>query len=267
MDPQGKVAIVTGGGSGIGRATAQALARAGAAVVVADVDADGGRETVRLIEAEGGRAAFVAVDVTRWEDLERMVSFAEETFGGVDILHNNAGVATGRPRFPEAPRERWERTLNIDLWAVIAAVQVTVPAMRRRGGGVIVNTASLAGVIGYQPDPVYCAAKHGVVGLTRALAFLKDEAGIRVNCICPGVVDTPLIYRGLQTLAGQERQEWESYIRSMPKLRPEEVAEAVLTFVRDESLNGEAMGLLPGSTPRLIPPPIRLERDPSQRLR
>jgi NAD(P)-dependent dehydrogenase (short-subunit alcohol dehydrogenase family) len=267
VDPKDKVAIVTGGGSGIGRATALALAQAGAAVVVADVDEAGGQETVRLIQAQGGHAAFVPADVTRWEDLERMVAFAEERFGGVDILHNNAGVATGRPRFPEAPRERWQRTLDIDLWAVIAGVQAVVPAMRRRGGGAIVNTASMAGVIGYQPDPVYCAAKHGVVGLTRALAFLKEEANIRVNCICPGVVDTPLIYRGLQALQGQEREQAEAYLRSMPKLRPEEVAEAVLSLVRDDSLAGEALGLLPGSAPRLIPPPVQLERDPSQRLR
>ncbi|MDW8009753.1 MAG: SDR family NAD(P)-dependent oxidoreductase [Chloroflexota bacterium] len=267
MDPKGKVAIVTGGGSGIGRATALALASAGAAVVVADVDEEGGRETVRLVEDKGGRAAFVAVDVTRWEDLERMVAFAEETFGGLDILHNNAGVTTGRPRFPETPRQQWERALNVDLWSVIAGVQVAVPAMRRRGGGVIVNTASLAGIIGYQPDPVYCAAKHGVVGLTRSLVFLKDEANIRVNCVCPGVVDTPLVYRGLQDLEGPEAEQWRAYLQNMPKLRPEEVAEAVMTFVRDDSLAGEAMGLLPGSAPRLIPPPIQLQRDPSQRLR
>src|SRR2546422_9433162 len=139
MDANGKVAVITGAGSGIGRATALALGGAGATIVVADVDESGGRETARLVEAADGKAAVIHIDVTQREDLERMLAFAEETFGGVDILHNNAGIATPPPRFPEAPQESWERTLFIDLWSVIAGTQAAVPALKRRGGGVIIN--------------------------------------------------------------------------------------------------------------------------------
>src|SRR5947209_5281732 len=177
MDPSGKVALVTGGGSGIGRATSIRLAKDGASVVVADLDDAGGGETVRMIEGDGGNAAFVHADVTKRADIEAMVAFAETTYGGLDIAHNNAGVATPRPRFPEAKAEDWERTLAIDLWAVIACAQAEAPAMKRRGG-VIVNTASIAGLIPYLPDPIYAAAKHGVVGLTRSMTYLKDEANI-----------------------------------------------------------------------------------------
>lgn len=266
MDPDGKVALITGSGAGIGRATALALAEAGAAVVVADIDDEGGRETVRLIEDKGGTAAFVHTDVGRRDDLERMVAFAEETFGGLDILHNNAGVGTGWPRFPDAPPERWEETFVIDLWAVIAGVQAAVPAMRRRGGGVIVNTASIAGVAVYVPDPIYGAAKHGVVGLTRSLAFLKDESNIRVNCVCPGVVDTPMIKKGLEGLTPEARANREAMIARMPLIPPSEIAEAVLQFVGDDSLAGEAMGVLAGHPRRLIPPSVRLPGDPAQRM-
>ncbi len=265
MDPKGKVALITGGGSGIGLATALALAREGASVVIADLNEDGGREAVRLIEDAGGKATFVQVDVTKRDDLERMVSFAAETFGGVDIFHNNAGIGTPQPRFPAAALELWEKTLTVDLWAVIAAVQAVVPAMRRRGGGAIVNTASLAGLIAHLPDPVYSAAKHGVVGLTRSLAFLNDEANIRVNCICPGVVDTPMVRGVPSTMTEAELKARETYVNTMPLIRPEEIAEAVLEFVRDNTLVGQAMAITYGPRRRIIDPPIRFRDDPSQR--
>jgi NAD(P)-dependent dehydrogenase (short-subunit alcohol dehydrogenase family) len=264
VDPNGKVALITGAGSGIGRATARMLAAAGASVVVADVDERGGRETAGAIEEAGGKAAFVKTDVTKREDIERMVGFAEETYGGLDIVHLNAGVGTPRPVFPDARVEDWERTMTIDLWAVIAGVQAAVPALKRRGGGVIVSTASMAGLITYLPDPIYAAAKHGVVGLTRSLASLQTQYNIRVNCICPGVVDTPLVRRGLESMGAEERAQTEALLSAMPMMAPEEIAEGVMEFVRDDSLAGQAMGVMYGRPRKLIDPPVRFQRDPAQ---
>ncbi|MFB3094206.1 MAG: SDR family NAD(P)-dependent oxidoreductase [Dehalococcoidia bacterium] len=150
IDIEGNVALVTGSGSGIGRATALRLAREGAAVVVADIDEEGGRETVRQIEATGGRAAFIRADVAGEADVRAMVAFAEETFGGLDILVNNAGVVEGvtteRLSFPEVEPERWNRTLDVNLRGVILGTQYGIQAMRKRGGGVIVNISSGAGI-------------------------------------------------------------------------------------------------------------------------
>lgn len=265
MDPSGKTAIVTGGGSGIGRATSLALARAGARVVVADVDEAGGRQTVSMIEAAGGRAAFTRVDVRSRKQLEEMVAFAEQTFGGLDILYSNAGVGTPRPRFPDASIEGWERTLAIDLWAVIAGAQAAVPALKRRGGGVIVNTASIAGLMGYAPDPIYGAAKHGVVGFTRSMEALKAEANIRVNCVCPGVVDTPMVRQDDRGLTPEERAQRDAFLGSIPLIAPETIAEAVLQLITDDSLNGVAMAVTFGRPPRIVEAPIRFNRaDPAQ---
>jgi NAD(P)-dependent dehydrogenase (short-subunit alcohol dehydrogenase family) len=264
MDPNGKVALITGGGSGIGRATSLLLAQAGATIVVADVSEEGGHETVRLLEAGGARAAFVRTDVTKRADIERMVAFAEETYGGLDIAYNNAGIGTPAPRFPDSKADDWERTVMVDLWAVIAGVQAEVPALKRRGGGVIVNTASIAGLAPYLPDPIYAAAKHGVVGLTRSLQFLHGEANIRVNCVCPGVVDTPMVRRSQQEASPETRAQMEEMLSRMPMMPPSDIAEAVLEFVQDDSLAGEAMSVIYGGRKRLVDPPVRFTRDPAQ---
>ncbi|OGO50743.1 MAG: hypothetical protein A2148_03350 [Chloroflexi bacterium RBG_16_68_14] len=252
MEIQGKVALVTGAGSGIGRATALRLAREGASVVVADIDEAGGRETMREIEKAGGRAAFVRADVTEEKDVQAMIAFAQETFGGLDILHNNAGILTDQPRFPDAEPERWSRVLEINLRGVILGTQYGIQSMRQHGGGVIVQTASLAGIIGFATDPVYAATKGGVVLFTASLAPLKDAANIRVNCVCPGIVDTPMLHRG-QEAGLEEEPRLAAMLRDLPLIPPEEVADAVVELIRDDSLAGRAM-LIPNGLPRSLAP-------------
>ncbi len=249
MDIEGKVALVTGSGSGIGRATALRLARKGAAVVVDDIDEAGGRETVRQIEAAGGRAAFIRADVASEAAVGAMVAFVEETFGGLDILINNAGVVASPP-FPEAEPERWAPVLDVNLRGVILATQYGIQAMRKRGGGVIVNISSGAGIgYGSHGSPVYAASKAGVMRFSAALAPLKDRMNIRVNCICPGWVDTPMVQR---TRAEMSPEEWQA-IAPAVMLQPEEIADAVVQFVRDETLAGRVMLCYEGETQRLVP--------------
>lgn len=257
MNISGKVAIITGAGSGIGRATARRLASQGAAIVVADVNEAGAAETVATIEKAGGRAAAVRVDVTRSGDIDSMFAFAEKTFGGFDILYNNAGITTGQPRWPDCPEENWRKTIDVDLVGVIEATRKAIPLLKKRGGGVIIHTASLAGLFGFQADPVYSAAKHGVVGLTRALVGLKEEANIRVNCVCPAVVDTPLVTSGLQNLTGAEREEMERRLAMMPMLKPEDIAQGVVELIENDEAAGLAMGITIGER-RIVDPPIRL---------
>jgi Dehydrogenases with different specificities (related to short-chain alcohol dehydrogenases) len=258
MEIEGKVALVTGGASGIGKATAIALADAGAAVVIADIDECGGRESQRIIEDAGGRATFLKTDVTRQQDIERMIAFADETFGALHVLHNNAGINSGWPRFPAGDHDEWNRTLAINLWAVISGTEAAVPLIRRSGGGAIVNSASLAGLIAFETDPIYAATKHGVVGFTRALAFLKDEANIRVNCICPSFVDTPLPRRRLDAMSPEERAGWEAALTRVPMIDPREVADVVLEIIRDDDMAGEAIAILYGQPHRSIPSPLSI---------
>ena len=247
-----KIALVTGAGAGIGRAIAMRLAREGAAVVVADVDEEGAAQTVRRIEAESGRGAFVLADVATEADAREMVDFAGRTFGGLDVLVNNAGGAP-EPHFPEADPEHWLRTLDLNLRGVMLSIHFGIGAMRRRGGGVIVNISSMAGV-GYRPyhAPEYAAGKAGVVRLTSTLAPLKEELGIRVNCICPGWVETPAVRRALAGMTVEERM-----AQSMPPpavlIQPEEIADAVVMFIRDDALAGRVM-IRPDDGPqRLVP--------------
>ena len=246
-----KVALVTGAGAGIGRAIALRLAREGAAVVVADLDERGGEETVRRIETGIGRAAFVLADVAAERDVRGMVAAAEQRFGGLDVLVNNAGGAP-EPYFPEADPGHWGRTLDVNLRGVMLGIHFGVRAMRGRGGA-IVNISSMAGV-GFEPyeAPEYAASKAGVVRLTAALGFLKEESGIRVNCICPGWVETPAVRRALSTMSEVERASL-AFPPPPVLIKPHEIAEAVVMFIRDETLAGRVMVWPDGETWQLVP--------------
>jgi NAD(P)-dependent dehydrogenase (short-subunit alcohol dehydrogenase family) len=251
VELQGKVALVTGAGSGIGRATAQRLAHDGACVVVDDIDEAGGRETVRLIEACGGQAAFVRADVALETSVRTMIDFAEETFGGLDALVNSAGVYISPPYFPEADVSRWSRVLDVYLRGVMLCTHYAVRAMERRGGGAIVNIASGAGV-GYRPHeaPEYAAAKAGVVRLTASLATLAERRGVRVNCICPGWVNTPASQRTLSEMASDQ---WPAPEAPASMREPEEIADAVVELLRDDTLSGRVMLYYEGEDRRLVP--------------
>ncbi len=241
MEIRGKVGVITGGGSGIGRATSERLAREGAAIVVADLDQAGGNETIKRIEAAGGKAVFVHADVVKIEDARRMLDTAITKFGRLDILHNNAGIGVGAPGFPDAPPERWHLVVEIDLQAVILGTGLAAPLMQKNGGGVIINTASMAGLYPHRQDAVYGAAKGGVVNFTHSLASWESERKIRVNCICPGIVDTPLVRKGLEQA---EKFGIKSWLPSK-MIEPEEIADAIVTLVRDDSLFGCSLEVRP----------------------
>jgi NAD(P)-dependent dehydrogenase (short-subunit alcohol dehydrogenase family) len=237
MEIRDRVAIVTGGGgAGIGRATSLRLAGAGAAVVVADIDDDGARETVTRIEAGAGRCAAVHADVTLEEDVRAMVAFTEETFGGLDILVNNAG-ATPEPHFPEAPTEHWSRYLDLNLRAPMLTIQAALEPMKRRGGGAIVNIASVAG-IGFRPhaSPEYAAAKAGLIRLTATLAPLAESANVRVNCAVPNWVGTDEVLEEIALMTPQERAEVPEELTP-----PAEIAEAVARFIEDDAHAGRVL--------------------------
>ena len=237
MDIAGRVALVTGAGAGIGRATAVRLAREGAAVGVADFDDGAGQETVDEIEAASGRAGFVHVDVAREADVRAMTDFAATTFGGLDILVNNAGIVA-TPPFPDAEPEAWMRLLDVNLRGPMLGTYYAIRAMRERGGGAIVNIASLAGVgFGPHDSPDYAATKAGVARFSAALAPLSDQAGIRVNCICPDWVDTPMSRRSRSSMTPEEEA------AAVPPgiLAPEEIADAAVALIRDDSLAGRVM--------------------------
>ncbi len=184
---------MTGGASGIGRAAALAFAREGARVVVSDVTVVGGEETVQMIQATGGTAMFVKADVSQGNEVERMVKLAVETYGRLDCAFNNAGIQGDLAQTAECSEENWQRIIAINLTGVWLCMKHAIPFMVQRGSGAIVNTASNFGLVGSNGMPAYAASKHGVLGLTKTAALEYAKAGIRINAVCPGPTQTPLV--------------------------------------------------------------------------
>jgi NAD(P)-dependent dehydrogenase (short-subunit alcohol dehydrogenase family) len=236
MQLKGKVALITGGASGIGRATALLLAREGAAVAVVDLDEAGGRAIVKEIVEDGGRAIFVRGDVSQAADCQQAVQRTVDVLGGLDVLFNNAGIIR-RADVLDTTEEEWDRVMAANVKSVFLMSKFAVPVLAERGGGVIVNTASGWGLVGGRKAAAYCASKAAVVNLTRAMALDHGEQNIRVNCICPGDTDTPMLRDEARQL-GQpdERFLGEAADRPLGRVgRPEEVAQAVLYLASEAS--------------------------------
>ncbi|MDP7588665.1 MAG: SDR family oxidoreductase [SAR202 cluster bacterium] len=229
-----KTALVTGGGSGIGRAASLAYAKDGARVVVADVNVEGGEETVQMIKETGGEAILVHADVSNPEDTQAMVDQAVGAFGSLDCAFNNAGIGGGRDRLLTADylEEDWDRVISINLKGVWLCMKAEIPQMLKQGSGAIVNTASIAGLVGLSGTVAYVAAKHGVTGLTKAAAMEYAKSGIRVNAVCPGYIETPLVQGIFDRVEGY--RERVAARHPMDRLgEPEEIAQAVVWLSSD----------------------------------
>lgn len=234
MGVRRKVAVITGAGVGIGRAAAALFAREGAQVVVADRDQDHGAAAAAEITAAGGRAIFVAADVSRPDEVRRMVETTVETFGRLDILVNNAGIYRQGDAVATAEAD-WQAMLDVNLTGPFLCAKYSIPLMRRGGGGVIVNVASEAGLVGIKGQVAYNVTKAGLIGLTRSLA-VDGAPDVRVNCICPGTSDTPLVAAAVarQPDPAAARRALES-VRPLNRLgRPEEIAFGILCLASDE---------------------------------
>ena len=233
---KGKVALITGGASGIGRATAVLFAQEGAAVMVADINSTLGQSVVQEIQSQGEQASFTQCDVTKAEDCRQAVDATLEQFGRLDILFNNAGIIR-RADVVETSEEEWDRVLAVNLKSIFLMSKYAVPVLAKAGGGAIINTSSGWGVKGGPKAVSYCASKGAVVNMTRAMAIDHGAQNIRVNCICPGDVDTPMLRHEAQQL-GQPEAEFlaEAAIRPLRRFgKPVEIAQAVLYLASDAS--------------------------------
>ena len=239
---EGRVALVTGAAAGIGRASALAFAAAGARVMVSDVVVDGGAETVGQIQANGGEATFVRADVSQTAEVEALVRQTVETYGRLDCAHNNAGIEGELAATADCAEANWDRTIAINLKGVWLCMKYEIPHMLEQGGGAIVNTSSVAGLVGFPNLPAYVATKHGVAGLTRTAALEYAEQGIRVNAVCPGVIQTAMIDR----IVGGDAEAEAQFTALEPVGRmgsPAEVAQAVVWLCSDAAsfVTGVAM--------------------------
>jgi NAD(P)-dependent dehydrogenase (short-subunit alcohol dehydrogenase family) len=250
MELRDRVAVITGAASGIGRATAELFAREGACVVLADMHVEAGAETVEAIRTAGGEGLFVPIDVARASDVERLIDTALNRYGRVDILHNNAGMFLVK-FLEDMSEEEWDRILGVNLKSIFLAVKYAVPHMKARHSGVILNTASTGSFIGQHRTPAYIASKGGVAMLTKTLALDYAAYGIRVNCICPGAVDTPMLRQHFRTSPDPTRAaELEQQLIPIKRfLQPEEVAQAALYLCSDraQGITGAALPVDGGS--------------------
>ena len=229
-----KVAVVTGAGSGIGRAIAVLFAMEGAEVVAADLTKEGGSETVELIKEKGGYAVYVKADVSSARDVRKMIKTAVNKYGKLDILVNNAGIEGKTASTADCSEEDWDQVLEVNLKGVFLGCKYAIPEMLRNGGGAIVNMSSIAGLVGFPNAPAYCASKAGIMALTRVTALEYATKNIRANCICPGIIKTPMIDRA----AGGDVEVEKGYAKAEPvgRLgRPEEVAKAALYLASSDS--------------------------------
>ena len=241
---EGKAALVTGAGGGIGRATALAFAREGARVLVSDIDGGGDDETARLVADAGGTAVHFACDVTQPAEVEALVAAATDAFGRLDCAHNNAGIEGVYGRTADCDEENFDRTCAVNLKGVYLCLKAELSRMRDSGqGGAIVNTASVAGVEGAKNLPAYVASKHGVMGLTRTAALEYATRGIRVNAVCPGPIRT----RMLEAIMEENPRMEPAMIAAVPMRRlgaPEEIAEAVVWLCSDRASYVTGQGLV-----------------------
>jgi NAD(P)-dependent dehydrogenase (short-subunit alcohol dehydrogenase family) len=231
----GKVALITGGGSGIGREASLLFSSEGAAIVVVDREDQAGRDTVETITAAGGRAVFAHADVSRAEDCERMIATAEQTFGRLHVLFNNAGIMDSRDDDAVTTDiEVWDLTMNINAKGVFLGCKYGIPALRRAGGGSIINTASFVAILGAAtPQIAYTASKGAVLALTRELAIVHAREGIRVNALCPGPLHTEMLMKFLDTEQKKQRRLVHIPIGRFGLAR--EIAQAALFLASDES--------------------------------
>jgi len=239
MEIQDTVAIVTGAARGIGRATAVALARAGArGVALVDVKEPELAESAEQVRAAGAQALPLVCDVGSLEALREMFARVDAEFGRLDVLHNNAGLGEGPPDWPEIAPERAAAIVDINLRGVVLGTQLALPLMKRGGGGAIVHTASGAAFIPVPPQAVYAGTKAGIVQFTKSCVPLHESHGVRVNCVCPGLVETDMVHES----GDGEVADWlRPMYDSVQLLRPEDIADAVVALVRDDTQVGEAV--------------------------